>query len=92
MKSAEAFVEVLERRLSPAEALHSLPDYEPRYIDRLSVEIYRAAPRNGWRFFPVSSSNHLTLRHANLFYAMYPPCSYVRNAWSNAVAVEASHE
>lgn len=49
MKSAEAFVEALEKGLNPVEALHSLPDYEPRYIDKVPVEVYRGALRNGWR-------------------------------------------
>jgi hypothetical protein len=69
MKSAEAFVQALEQGLSSVEALHSLPDYEPRYIHRVPVEVYRAALRNGWRFFPVSSSKHLSVTHANLFQA-----------------------
>jgi hypothetical protein len=69
MKSAEAFVEALEQGLNPVEALHSLPDYEPRYIDRVPVEAYRAALRNGWRFFPVSFSKHLAVTHANLIQA-----------------------
>jgi hypothetical protein len=69
MKSAAAFVEVLEQGLSPIEALRSLPEYEQPYIHRVPSEIYRAAVRNGWRFFPVSSSKHPTVTHANLFEA-----------------------
>ena len=69
MKSAEVFVEALEQGLSPVEALPSLPDYEPRYIHRVPIEVYRAALRNGWRFFPVSSSQHLASTHADLFLA-----------------------
>jgi hypothetical protein len=69
MKSAEAFVEALEQGLNSIEVLHSLPDYEPRHIHRVPVEVYRAAQRNGWRFFPVSFSKHLAVTHANLVQA-----------------------
>ncbi len=69
MKSAELFLEALEQGLSPIEALHSLPDYEPRYIQRVPVGIYRAAMQNGWRFLPASSSKHLAVTHADLFQA-----------------------
>ncbi len=69
MKSATLFVQALEQGLSPIEALHSLPDYEPSYIHRVPVEIYRAALQNGWRFLPVSSSQHLATTHADLFLA-----------------------
>jgi hypothetical protein len=69
MKSLVAFVQALEQGLSPIEALHSLPDYEPRYIQRVPVEIYRAALRNGWRFFPVSSSGHRAVTHASPYEA-----------------------
>ena len=66
MKSASAFVRGLEQGLSPIEALQSLPEYEPPYIHRIPVEIYRAALRDGWRFFPVSFGKHLAVTHANL--------------------------
>ena len=69
MKSAEAFVEALEQGLNSIEVLHSLPDYEPRYIHRVPVEVYFAALRNGWRFFPVFFSKHLAVTHANLVQA-----------------------
>ena len=69
MKSAQAFVEALDLGLSPIAALHSLPDYKPRYIQRVPAEIHRAALRNGWRFLPVSSSKHLAVTHADLFMA-----------------------
>ena len=69
MKSAQAFVEALDLGLSPIAALHSLPDYKPRYIQRVPVEVYRAALQNGWRFFPLSSSKHLEVTRANLFEA-----------------------
>jgi hypothetical protein len=69
MKSAEAFVEALEQGLSALEALQSLPDYEPRYIHRVPIEVYRVALRNGWRFFPVSFSKHLAVMHATLVQA-----------------------
>jgi hypothetical protein len=69
MKSASAFVAALEQGLSPIEALQSLPEYEPRYIQRVPVEVYRAALRKGWRFFPVSFSEHLAVMHASLVQA-----------------------
>jgi hypothetical protein len=53
--------------LSPIEALQSLPQYEPPYI--IPVEVYHAAQRNGWRFFPVSIGKHLAVTHANLVQA-----------------------
>ena len=55
--------------MSPVEAICSLPTYEPLYIHRVPVEVYRAAMRKGWRFFPVPSSKQLTVPHANLFQA-----------------------
>ena len=69
MKSASAFVEALGQGLSPIEALQTLPEYEPPYIQRVPVEVYRAALRNGWRFFPVSFGNHLAVTHVNLVQA-----------------------
>jgi Bifunctional DNA primase/polymerase, N-terminal len=69
MKSASAFVRALEQGLSPIEALQSLPEYEPRYIHKIPVELYRAALRNGWRFFPVSFDKHHNVTHANLVQA-----------------------
>jgi hypothetical protein len=69
LKSSEVFVAALEQGLRPIEALQCLPNYEPLYINRVPVEVYRAALRKGWRFFPVSSSRHLAVTHANLFQA-----------------------
>jgi hypothetical protein len=69
MKSASAFVAALEQGLSPIEALQSLPEYEPPYIHRVPVEVYRAALRKGWRFFPVSFGTHLAVTHANFVQA-----------------------
>jgi hypothetical protein len=69
MKSAEAFVEALGQGLSPIEALQSLPEYVPPYIQRVPVELYRAALRNGWRFFLVSFDKHHNVTHANLVQA-----------------------
>jgi hypothetical protein len=69
MKSASAFVQALKQGLSPIEALQSLPEYEPRYIHRVPVEVYRTALRRGWRFFPVSFGTHLAVTHANLVQA-----------------------
>ncbi len=69
MKLAEAFVAAIQQGLSPVEALHSLPEYEPRYIDRVPVEVYRAAQRNGRRFFPVSSGDYRVVTPADLFQA-----------------------
>jgi hypothetical protein len=69
MKSLTAFVQALEQGLSPIEALHSLPEYEQPYIHRVPSEIYRAAVRHGWRFFPVSSSRHRAVTHASPYEA-----------------------
>jgi hypothetical protein len=69
MKSAQLFLSALEQGMSPVEAICSLPTYEPLYIHRVPFEVYRAALRKGWRFFPVPSSKHLTVTHANLFQA-----------------------
>lgn len=69
MKSAEGFIEALEQGVSTVEALQSLPEYKPRYIRKVPVEVYRAALRNGWRVFPVSSSEHLAVTPADIFAA-----------------------
>jgi hypothetical protein len=69
MKSAQLFLESVEQGRSPCEAIYRLPTYEPLYIHRVPVEVYRAALRNGWRFFPVSSGEHLAVTHADLFQA-----------------------
>lgn len=69
MKSGEAFIKALEQGLSPAEALQSLPDYELRYLDRIPVEVHRAALRNGWRFLPVYFNNQFAEEHASLIHA-----------------------
>jgi hypothetical protein len=65
MKPAHLFVEALKQSTSPVEAICSLPTFEPLYIHRVPVEVYRAAMRKGWRFFPVSSSKHLAVTPAN---------------------------
>jgi hypothetical protein len=66
MKSAENFVEAIKQGVSPVEALHFLPYYEPRCIDRIPVEVYRTTLRKGWRFFPVHLNNHFAEERANL--------------------------
>ena len=66
MKPAHLFVEAISQGLSPIEALHCLPNYEPLYIHKVPVDVHRAALRKGWRFFPVSSSKHLAVTRANL--------------------------
>jgi hypothetical protein len=69
MKSAHLLAQALKQGIGPIEAICSLPTYEPLYIHRVPVEVYRAAMRKGWRFFPVPSSKHLAVPHANLFQA-----------------------
>ncbi len=69
MKSAEAFVKAIERGLSPIKALQSLPNHDPLYIDRIPVEIYRAALQYGWRFLPVWSGKQLAAKQGNFFEA-----------------------
>ncbi len=69
MKSSELFIAALKQGLSAVETLHCLPDYEPRYIHRVPVEVHRAALQEGWRFFPVSYSEHFAVTHANLHQA-----------------------
>jgi hypothetical protein len=69
MKSLVAFVQALEQGVSPIEALQSLREYEQHYFHKVPSEIYRAVVRNGWRFFPVSSSKHPAVTHADLFQA-----------------------
>lgn len=83
MKNCESFIEALEQGLSPVEAIHSLPDYVTRYIDRLPVEVHNAALRMGWRFFPVPSNEHLTETHANLFHAATNNLQQLRR-WARA--------
>lgn len=69
MKPAHLLVQALEQGMSPVEAIRSLPTYEPLYIHRVPTEVYRAAMQKGWRFFPVPSSKHLPVTHANLMQA-----------------------
>lgn len=69
MKSAEAFIEAIERGLSPIMALHSLPNHEPLYIDKIPVDIHLAALRYGWRFLPAWSDKQLAAKHGQFFYA-----------------------
>jgi hypothetical protein len=69
MKPAHLFVQALKQGVSPIEAICSMPTYEPLYIHRVPVEVYRAAMRKGWQFFPAPSSKQLTVPHANLFHA-----------------------
>jgi hypothetical protein len=73
MKQAELFVEALKQGLSPIEALRSLPEYEQPYVNKVPVEIYRAALRNGWQPLPVSPSRRLIGTHANFFAATDNP-------------------
>ena len=68
MKPAHLFVHALKESASPIEAIRSMPTYEPLYIHRVPVEVYRAAMRKGWQFFPIPSSK-LTVPNANLFHA-----------------------
>jgi hypothetical protein len=86
MKSARLFAAALEQGMSPVEAICSLPIYEPLYIQRVPVEVYCAALRKGWRFFPVSSSRHPAMTHANLFHAATNNLQQLRRwarAWPN---------
>ncbi len=53
MKSAESFIEALQRGLSVKEALSSLAPYELKYRARLPVNICRAAQELHLPFFPV---------------------------------------
>ncbi len=68
MKPAHLFVQALKQSATPIEAICSMPIYEPLYIHRVPVEVYRAAMRKGWQFFPIPSSK-LTVPNANLFHA-----------------------
>jgi hypothetical protein len=86
MKPAHLFAAAPEQGMSPVEAIFSLPTYEPLYIHRVPVEVYRAALRKGWRFFPVSSSKHSAMTHANLFQAATNNLQQLRRwarAWPN---------
>ena len=50
-------------------ALHSLPNHEPLYIDRIPVDIHLAALRYGWRFLPAWSGKQLAAKHGHFFEA-----------------------
>ena len=67
MKSAHLLTQALKQGMSPVEAICSLPIYDPLYIHRVPVEVYRAAMQRGWRFFPVPPNRHRTVQHSNLF-------------------------
>jgi len=60
MKSAEAFVQVLQRGLRPAVAANSLPAFDLQYVARIPIVIYRAAQQLHWRFFVLSSNGAST--------------------------------
>jgi len=60
MKSAEAFVQVLQRGLRPAVAANSLPTFDLQYVARIPIVIYRAAQQLHWRFFVLSSNGDST--------------------------------
>lgn len=55
MKSAEAYLDLVDRGLSPARALSSLPQCGLQYIDKVPIGIYFAAQYLGWKFFPMFS-------------------------------------
>lgn len=52
MKSAEAYLDLVDRGLSPARALSSLPQCELQYIDKVPIGVFFAAQYLGWKFFP----------------------------------------
>jgi hypothetical protein len=69
MKSADAFLDLLERGFSVKRVLSSLAQYELRYIDRIPFEVYCASQAFRWRFFPVprprlSAVSQLQIRKA----------------------------
>jgi hypothetical protein len=52
MKSAEAYLDLVDKGLSPARALSSLPQCELQYIDKVPIGVFFAAQYLGWKFFP----------------------------------------
>ena len=62
MKSALAFLDAINRGLTPEQAIASIPVYLPPYSAGLPSEIYFAAQHFGWRFFPCSFANSLEQR------------------------------
>lgn len=90
MKSAELFVEALKEGLSPIETLQSLPEYEPHYIHTQHAYLNPEAEVVAtpvWlldrAFEPVDTVDPAR---------PCPSCSSVRDAWSNAVLAEATHD
>ena len=61
MKSAEAFIDLLERGISANRALSSLPQCELQYVAKVPIEVYLAANLFGWRFFPAPQLRHLAI-------------------------------
>jgi hypothetical protein len=54
MKSADEFLNFLERGFDAKKVLSSLTQFELRYIDRIPLEVYCASQLFRWRFFPVT--------------------------------------
>jgi Bifunctional DNA primase/polymerase, N-terminal len=53
MRSADDFLDLLDRGVSAGRALSSLPQCELQYIAKVPIGVYLAARWLGWRFFPV---------------------------------------
>jgi hypothetical protein len=69
MKSADAFINLLERGISPDRALSSLPQCELQYVAKVPIGVYPAAKLFGGRFFPApqlrrSAIDQLQIREA----------------------------
>jgi len=69
MKSADAFIDLLERGIRADRALSSLPQCELQYVAKVPIGIYLAAKLFGWRFFPApqlrrSAIDQLHIREA----------------------------
>ena len=69
MKSADAFLELIEREYCPDRALASLPQCELHYIAKVPIGVHIASQLLGWRFFPApqlrrSTVNQVLIRQA----------------------------
>ncbi len=61
MKSADAFIDLLERGIRADRALSSLPQCELQYVAKVPIGVYLAANLFGWRFFPAPQLRQLAI-------------------------------
>jgi integrase len=73
MKSADEFLNSLERGFDAKRVLSSLAQFELRYIDRIPIEVYCASQLFRWRFFPVRRLRFSDISQLQIREATYNP-------------------